>query len=326
VPDFVRFYRFTVVVLIFTLAVIVWGGYVRATGAGAGCGNHWPTCNGEIVPRSPGTKTIVEFTHRSMSGVLLLMVVAQMIWAWRVAPRGHRVRRIGTAVFVLIVLEALLGAGLVIFEMVAGNTSTARAYWMASHLLNTFALLAAQGLLLEGARRELAPASVVEAGIPGARGLRRALGFAVVAVLLIAVTGAVVALGDTLFPAESLAHGFAQDTSSTAHVFVRLRVLHPIFALVGGIYLLIVAAIIAARDAGAGRLRTLATRLAAIVVLQLLAGGVNLLLLAPTAMQLIHLLLADLVWLALVGLTAAVVESARENSPAPARPLAAASV
>ena len=318
-PDFARFYRFTVLVLIFNLAVIVWGGYVRASGAGAGCGRHWPTCNGEIVPRSPGSKTLVEFTHRSMSGGLLLLVVGQMIWAWRITPRGHGIRRMATVVFALVVVEALLGAGLVIKEMVAGNTSTARVYWMASHLVNTFALLAAMAVLVQRTRRELVPASVIEAPVPGVQGLARALGAGLVAVLLIAVTGAVVALGDTLFPAQSLAHGLAQDLSPTAHVFVRLRMFHPLFAVTGGLYLLIVAAIIASRDPGAGRLRSLATRTAAIVLVQLLAGGLNLLLLAPTAMQLVHLLLADLVWLSLVVLTFTVAQSARENQPAPAR-------
>jgi heme A synthase len=328
VPDFARFYRFTVVVLIFTLAVIVWGGYVRASGAGAGCGSHWPDCNGEIVPRSPGTKTLIEFTHRTTSGLSFLLIAAQMVWAWRISPRGHGVRRMATIVFGLIIVEALVGAGLVIFKMVAANESTARAYWMAAHLLNTFALLAAMALLIERARRELAPTTVVvaEPALPGAQMLQRALVVGIVAVILVAVSGAIVALGDTLFPATSLAHGWAQDMSPTAHLFVRLRIYHPIFALTGGLYLLVVAALIVSRDAGAGPLRSLATRLAAIVLLQLVAGALNLFLLAPVAMQLVHLLLADLVWLSLVLLTAAVAQTVRASRSLSAGDLAAAAV
>jgi cytochrome c oxidase assembly protein subunit 15 len=326
VPDFARFYRFTVVVLIVTLAVIVWGGYVRASGAGAGCGSHWPDCNGEIVPRSPGTKTLIEFTHRTTSGLSFLLIAVQMVWAWRISPRGHGVRRMATIVFGLIIVEALVGAGLVIFKMVATNESTARAYWMAAHLLNTFALLAAMALLIQRVRRELAPTTVVvaEAALPGAQLFQRALIVGIVAVILVAVSGAIVALGDTLFPATSLAHGWAQDMSPTAHLFVRLRIYHPILALAGGLYLLIVAALIVSRDPGAGPLRGLATRLAGIVLLQLIAGALNLFLLAPVAMQLLHLLLADLVWLSLVVLTSAVAQSVRAARRVSAGDLAAA--
>jgi heme A synthase len=326
VPDFARFYRFTVVVLIFTLAVIVWGGYVRASGAGAGCGSHWPDCNGEIVPRSPGTKTLIEFTHRTTSGLSFLLIAVQLVWAWRIAPRGHGVRRMATLVFALIIVEALVGAGLVIFKMVAANESTARAYWMAAHLLNTFALLAAMALLIQRVRRELAPAGVVVADepLPGGEGLQRALVVGVVAVILVAVSGAIVALGDTLFPAHSLAHGWQQDLSPTAHLFVRLRIYHPIFAVTGGLYLLVVTAIVVSRDGGGGNLRRLATRLAMVVLLQLGAGLLNLILLAPVAMQLVHLLLADLVWLSLVVLTAAVARAVRAHRPAEVRAVASA--
>jgi heme A synthase len=322
VPDFARFYRFTVLVLIFNLAVIVWGGYVRASGAGAGCGRHWPDCNGQVIPRSPGTKTMIEFTHRSMSGGLLVLVVAQLVWAWRIAPRRHPVRRWATAVFGLVMIEALLGAGLVIFEMVAGNKSVARAYWMASHLLNTFALLGAMAILVQRARR---PSAEQPAPIAGGVGLARALGAGLAVVLVIAISGAVVALGDTLFPAQSLAHGLAQDFSPSAHVFVRLRMWHPVFAVTGGLYLLALAAISAGRDKGDGRLRGLGLRLAAAILLQLSAGVINLLLLAPTGMQLVHLLLADLVWVSLVWLTTAVVDRSRAPRPVLASPLAPAS-
>jgi cytochrome c oxidase assembly protein subunit 15 len=326
VPDFARFYRFTVVVLIFTLAVIVWGGYVRASGAGAGCGSHWPDCNGEIVPRSPGSKTLIEFTHRTTSGLSFLLIAVQMIWAWRISPRGHGVRRMATVVFGLIISEALVGAGIVIFKKVAGDESTDRAYWMAAHLMNTFALLAAMAILIQRVQRELRPGTVVVTAevLPGARGLQRALTVGVVAVVLIAVSGAIVALGDTLFPAHSLAHGWEQDLSPSAHLFVRLRIYHPIFALTGGLYLLVVSAIIVSRDSGAGRVRSCATRLAAIVLVQLVAGALNLVLLAPVAMQLLHLLLADLVWLSLVVLTAVVAQSVREGRRVSSGDLAAA--
>jgi heme A synthase len=324
VPATARFYRFTISVLVVTLAVIVWGGYVRATGSGAGCGNHWPTCNGEIIPRSPTTKTLVEFTHRLTSGAVLLMIVAQYFWARRLFPRGHGVRRMAALVFVLIIVEALVGGGLVIFEMVAGNTSTARAYWMAAHLLNTFALLAAIGLTIHRAGRANGPPSAPPQ-LAGAPGLTRALNFGLLAIVLVATSGAVVALGDTLFPARSLSEGFAQDVSPTAHIFLRLRVIHPVLAVVSGLYLLALSAIVAGRDPGTGLFRRLGARAALLVAVQLAVGGANLVLLAPTALQLVHLLLADLVWLSLIALSVNVREAARAHHRTPVTAAAAAS-
>src|SRR5215212_4090742 len=87
------FRRFSLLALSFTLVVILWGAYVRASGSGAGCGSHWPTCNGQVIPRSPSAATVVEFTHRATSGLAFLLVLAQLVWALRLLPRGHGARR-----------------------------------------------------------------------------------------------------------------------------------------------------------------------------------------------------------------------------------------
>jgi heme a synthase len=302
-----RFFRFSLVVLAATLLVILWGAYVRATGSGAGCGSHWPDCNGEIVPRNPSTATLIEFTHRATSGIAFLLVLAQLVMAFRVFPRRHGVRRAAAGGFVLMVTEALVGAGLVIFEMVAGNTQTARAFWMAAHLLNTFALLSALGLCAWRARPGADQPTSVD---PVAPGFRTALAVALFALLMVATSGAVVALGDTLFPARSLSDGLRQDFAPGAHLFVRLRVVHPVLAVLTSLYLLLVTAVLAGRDP-AGRFRRPATVTAGLVMGQLAIGFANLLLLAPVALQIAHLLVADLVWLSLVVLSAAV----RERRP-----------
>ncbi|HEY0712420.1 MAG TPA: COX15/CtaA family protein [Polyangia bacterium] len=315
-----RFRRFTHLVLLCTLGVIVWGGYVRATGSGAGCGNHWPTCNGEIIPRSPGAETVVEFTHRATSGIAFLMVVAQWIWSLRLFPRRHEVRRATALVFVLMVVEALVGAGLVIFEMVAGNTEVARAYWMAAHLLNTFALLAAMALVSERATRALGSAESHVRGRSTNRDGARLLDLGLAAIIVVAMTGAIVALGDTLFPSRSLAEGIAQDLSPTAHVFIRLRFVHPVAAAVSALFVLALAAWMASRDPEATRVRRAATTVSGLVLLQVVIGVANLLLLAPTSLQLLHLLVADLLWLSLVQLRFAVhaPTTARAVVPTPA--------
>ncbi len=304
------FFRLSLVVLGATLGVILWGAYVRATGSGAGCGSHWPTCNGVVIPRNPSTATVIEFVHRSTSGIAFLLVAVQLLVAWRLFPRGHGVRRAAAAGMALMVSEALVGAGLVLFEMVAGNTAVARAYWMAAHLLNTFALLAALGLCAWRARPRAEP----DAGAPLDARFRAAMVVGLAAVLLVATSGAVVALGDTLFPARSLGEGLRQDLAPGAHLFLRLRVFHPLLAVLGGIYLLVITALIAARDPS-GQLRQPATTAAGLVLMQLGLGFANLALLAPVTVQILHLLAADLVWLSLVVLAAAV----RAASAAPAR-------
>ncbi len=312
------FARFSWGVLAYNLAVIVWGAFVRATGSGAGCGAHWPMCNGEVVPREPSVETLIELTHRGTSGIALLLVVAQLGWALTLFPKGHRTRSLAITTMVLMCLEALIGAGIVLLELVADDRSTARAGWIAMHLVNTFLLVASL---------TLTPWSVTHAARPpaGRGGLSGALAFGAVALLVIGVAGAITALGDTLFPAESLASGVADDLSPTAHFLVRLRVIHPIVAALGGVYLLVLAAFLAiTRRSGrhGQETRTLSIAVASLVLVQLLAGLLNLALLAPVWMQLLHLVLADLLWIAFVLLG----DAASHTSPRPAEVLGTAEV
>ncbi len=310
-----RFARYGWAVLGFNLLVILWGAYVRASGSGAGCGAHWPLCNGVVIPRAPALETIIELTHRATSGVALLLVVAQLAWARRIAPRRGPLWWAAHAAMALMLTEALVGAGLVLFEMVAENASLARAWWLAAHLLNTFGLLAMLGLvpwLAARARIPAGPFSLAGALRTAWRAAGRERGLLLVALggtLLLGMTGAITALGDTLFPSQSLAEGFAQDFSPTAHLLIRLRVIHPTLAVAMAAVLLLTAGVCATRRPSR-ETRRFGIAVASLVVTQLLAGLVNLVLLAPTWMQLVHLLLADLLWLALVGLAAATLATA----------------
>jgi heme A synthase len=288
----VRFARFSWGVLAYNLGVILWGAFVRATGSGAGCGAHWPTCNGEIVPRAESVETMIELTHRLTSGVALLLVVGQLVWALRLFPKGHRTRGLAVATMVFMLLEAAVGAALVLLELVADDQSVARAGWIAVHLVNTFLLVASLALTPWSVSR--AEPAAADRG-----GLRGALGLGAMLLLVTGVAGAITALGDTLFPAETLAAGMAADLSPTAHFLVRLRVIHPLIAAFAGLYVLLLAGFVA-QTRQAPSARALAGALAALVVAQLTLGLVNLWLLAPVWMQLVHLLLADLLWIAFV--------------------------
>jgi heme A synthase len=293
-----RFAKYAWGVLVVNLGVILWGAFVRASGSGAGCGSHWPLCNGEILPRSPQAETVIEFAHRMSSGLAFLLVLVLFLWALRAYPKGHPVR-LGSGLSMLFILtEALVGAGLVLFRWVADDASTGRVISIAVHLVNTFLLLAALSLTAwwasGGDRLQLR----------GQGAILWLFMFAFLGVLVLGVTGAITALGDTLFPAESLVEGVAQDFSPQAHFLIRLRVWHPLIAIIVAFYTLFLAGLVAMFRV-TNRIRKIAAYLALCFVLQLLAGLVNLILLAPVWMQIIHLLLADLVWIGLVLLGAA---------------------
>jgi cytochrome c oxidase assembly protein subunit 15 len=293
-----RFARATWGLVAFLLAVVVWGAFVRATGSGAGCGAHWPVCNGQVLPRAPALQTVIEFSHRVSSGLVTLAVFAWAAWAFFDFPRGHRVRRGALLGVLAILVEGGIGAALVLFRLTGKDDSLTRAGVMGLHLVNTFFLLAVVALTGAWAgglaRPRLRDQGAVAALVPAA----------LIGLVVLGVSGGIAALGDTLFPATSLAEGFRQDVSGGAHVLLRLRVLHPLLAVAVGTLLLVTAAVCATLRPGHSVRRT-AVVLTGLVVLQLTAGMVNLALLAPVWMQLVHLLLADAVWLATVLLGAA---------------------
>jgi heme A synthase len=286
-------------VLAYTLAVILWGAYVRASGSGAGCGSHWPLCNGQVIPRAAQIETLVEFTHRLTTGLAGLLVLFMFIWAWRAYAQGHLVRQGAAWSLFFMVTEGLIGAALVLFELVAYNDSLARAISGALHLLNTFFLLAALTLTAWWASGGQ-PIRLRNQGAPSLL-----LGVGLLGLLLLGASGAVTALGDTIFPAGSLAEGLRQDFSPTAHFLVRLRLWHPAIAIVLGLYLVLAGSAVRVMRPMPDTIR-FSRALIALFLVQLAAGTLNVLLLAPIWLQLIHLLLADLVWITLVLLCAAV--------------------
>jgi cytochrome c oxidase assembly protein subunit 15/protoheme IX farnesyltransferase len=277
------FARFAWTVLAFNVAVIVEGAFVRATGSGAGCGNHWPLCNGKLVFGSRSTATLIEFAHRSMTGIDTLMILALVVWAFRLFPKGHAAR-IGVVLStVFMVTEALIGAALVKFGLVVNDTSPARAAVLSLHLANTMTLLACLTLTAWWARHARLRPSPKE-------------WISLASVVLLGISGALTALADTLYPVHSLSAGFAQDLDSSASFILRLRVFHPILAAAVAVWLIHFSL---NRFSPPGRLAKIVI---SIVAAQFLAGIANLLLLAPIGMQLLHLLLADLLWIALVAL------------------------
>jgi cytochrome c oxidase assembly protein subunit 15 len=282
----------------FNMLVIAWGAMVRATGSGAGCGSHWPQCNGAIIPELVQIETVIEFSHRVSSALAGIFVVILVVWVLR---RSENVvaRRAAVGSFVFIVLEGLLGALLVRLELVAGDTSVLRAGMVALHLVNTLLLLTMLGLTARFSR--LRPGDSQRSGY--LRWLPHLLAIGLIATAILSAAGAVTALGDTLFPAQSLAAGLNTDLDPSANFLVRLRVVHPFIAVLTSAYLLALNQYMR-RTLTNQRTVRLANLLTGLVVIQLVAGVVNVALLAPLWMQVLHLILADSVWLTLIMLIA----------------------
>lgn len=301
-----RYERLVWVVLGYTVVVILWGAFVRATGSGAGCGNHWPLCNGVIIPREPMLETIIEISHRLTSGLLLVLMAVMLWFGFNVFPKGHIVRKGAVASFIFVIIEALIGGFLVLFELVAHNPSMTRAFSMSAHLINTLLLLAAiilTGLWVRGVRAPDMNA------VPRRIKLWTLAG--VLMMMLLGASGGIAALGDTLFPALSFKDGLAQELDPTSNLLLRLRVAHPAIAIGTGLVLLAVAQACAAYAADP-KARWYAWLLYGSFAAQLVLGFVNVILLAPIPIQLAHLFLADVIWFALVGLIAYTYQRAPE--------------
>ena len=285
-----RFATYAYIVLAINIPVILWGAYVRISFSGDGCGAHWPFCNGQIVPQQMARPMMIEFTHRVMTSLDWIAMVVLCIWAFRAFPRGHAVRKCASFSLILLFLEALLGAGLVLLRYVAHDQSAGRAVYLSAHLTNTLILLGALTMTARLAAKN--PEHVRW------QNMSPVFAGALVVTALVSITGAIAALGDTLFPASSMAAGMRQDFAATSNYLLRLRVFHPLVALSGAAYIFWAGTTALKREDSAAR--TAATRVIALTLLQLIAGAVNITLLAPVWMQIIHLLMADLLWIAVL--------------------------
>lgn len=286
---FARFAWFT---LAYNLAVILWGAFVRASGSGAGCGDRWPLCGGQLSPTFETLAKIIEFLHRATSGIDLLLIVALVVWAFRAFPPGHPARLGAALSTVFLITEAFIGAALVLLGMVGDNPSIAHGYWLATHLINTLTLVACLTLTAWWGMGKPA------VQLHGREAWTAAASLA--AVMLLGVTGAIASLADTLFPAPSLAAGLARDFDPAANIFLRLRGLHPVVAAGVATWLFIYAS-------GAARVpavRPLSLAVIGLLAAQIGAGIFNMVLLTPIWLQMLHLLLADGLWIALVLLCA----------------------
>ena len=276
--------------LIVNIAVILQGAIVRVTGSGAGCGRHWPSCQGEIIPLNPRIDTIIEFSHRSLSLIVILLA----IW---IAIRVAQTRKINRGLFIFgslsllhIIIEALLGATTVLFELTGETVSTARGVIVATHMVNSLWLVGMLTLTVvyATAKKTPWPLKLSKQGP-----LATVLIVSIVSMLLLMFTGGIAAMGNTMFPTESLAEGLRADFDPSSNILIRLRLLHPLIAISIGIYLFI--------SLGLSRwlkpveeARKFARALLSVYFIELIIGTFNMALLAPAVVQVIHLAFAVL--------------------------------
>lgn len=305
------FAKYAWFVLAYNLIVILWGVFLRASKSGDGCGQHWLTCHGEVVPSAPQLKTVIEFSHRitsALDGIFLIVLVVWAFFAWRYNKSGgNYVLKAAVGSFVFVVVEGLLGAGLVLTGNTAETLTPARPFWMAAHLINTLILLtfltltawfASGGKPLSFTNR---PKVVL------------LLGAGALGIFLVGMSGSVAALSSMLFPSATLAEGITKDFSETSHILLRLRVSHPILSITVGIFLAFLASRMKARARENSSVNRWANVLTILILVQFASGAITLLTLAPIVMQLVHLLLADAVWIAFVLMSAAILAEKNET-------------
>ncbi|MEO1289929.1 MAG: COX15/CtaA family protein [Chloroflexota bacterium] len=297
-----RFAKYSWFVAGYTILVILWGAVVRITGSGAGCGNHWPDCNGQVLHRPESIETMIELSHRLTSALAGFFVLIMLIWAFRAVFKHNQkfIRQMTVMTFIFILIEGVLGAALVRFELVADNSSVARAVVIGLHLVNTLILLGFNTLAAWGATKK---EQIRFTGISRHGWL---MIIAIGGFLLMSAIGAVTALGNTLFPSESFIEGVRQDFDPTSHFLIQLRIWHPVSAiLVSGLLFYIGYQILGDDNLRENKTITRYVNvLFVVIMIQVVGGFLNVIFLAPDFMQLVHLLLADAMWMVIIVLTA----------------------
>ena len=266
--------------LVISIASIIAGAIVRATGSGDGCGASWPTCNGKIVPELKTSSELIEFSHRSISGILLIITLIIFLKSFNNSVPVLQKRVIRALTF-FVLLEALIGAVIVIYEWVGLNSSTPRIISVPLHLINTFGLLGAYTLLFH-----LTKNSKTSLNNFFDKGFKIGL----ILFLLSGATGSIAALADVIFPSESFIMGLAEDFDSNSEILTRLRVLHPIVASFLSIYLY----------SEANRLqreyKVITKNIKLLVLLGVFLGVLNVVSNIILPLSILHLLIADLLW------------------------------
>lgn len=274
--------------LCLNLIVILSGALVRATNSGAGCGASWPLCQGNVLPDLTLLKTLIEFFHRVGSGLVGVGALILIIFAFRAYPKKHIIRFSAATAMFFVILEGLLGAGLVVFGLVENDVSLTRLLIMGWHLANTFLLLGAITLTAGWSNGFIIPTRISFS--------LQTFNY-IICLLFLLITGALgamTALSDTLFKPEYMGQDFFKDLFNPSHILQSLRIVHPIFALLTSAMCVFV---ITNTKHHNSKAKIIGYGLLIIIAAQIFSGILNLAFLTPIVLQLVHLLLADILWI-----------------------------
>lgn len=267
--------------IVLSILSILAGAFVRATGSGDGCGSTWPTCKGKIIPQLSDPSEVIEFSHRSISGILLIVTLIIFIKS-RNMSKGTIVRTTVNFLTFFVVFEAAIGAVIVLYEWVGLNSSLPRIIAVPIHLVNTFGLLACYAVLYK----------VLLNNFKNIKQLwDRRFVFVAFLFLLSGATGSITALADVLFPSASFYEGLMEDFDRTSELLTRLRILHPIVATG-----LSVALIIESRKIQKDY-KIDVKFLQLLVIVAVTLGVLNVLSNIVLLLSIFHLAIADLLWI-----------------------------
>ncbi len=270
--------------LLLSIASILAGAFVRATGSGDGCGATWPTCKGKIIPALSDTSELIEFSHRSVSGVLL--VVTLIIFAkTRKFQKDSLVRIVTNYLTFFVIFEALIGAVIVIFEWVGLNSSLPRIIAVPIHLVNTFGLLGSYAILYK----------ILQDDLQNIKNMFNKNFLLISSLFLLSgATGSITALADVLFPSASFVEGFLADFDRTSEVLTRLRILHPIISSILSIVLYVYAT-------GIRKKYNVSVKpLQILILIAVFLGVINVLSNIVLPLSILHLAIADFLWISYI--------------------------
>lgn len=286
----------------YSVIVILWGAWVRISHSGDGCGDTWPLCGGKILPEGETAKTWVEYAHRISSGLYGVFVFALFFEGRRLFSKNSTIHQAGLVTLILTVTEAMLGARLVLSQLVGLNDSLQRLVAISLHQVNSLLLVGASVLWFWSARE---PGEEIE--LKTGNRLNR---FYFGGFIILAITGAWAALSTTLFPSLGLWEGLQRDFQENSHVLLKIRILHPLLAVFLGSYFSFMFWR-QSQKTGHPRLQKAALWISALFIAAILVGMVTLLFLSPIALKITHLAFGYLLWIFLVSYAVISADSTR---------------
>jgi cytochrome c oxidase assembly protein subunit 15 len=239
-------------------------------------------------------KTLTEYLHRLTSGFYGIFVLSLWLWNFKLFPKKTAARQASTAVLVLMILEALLGAALVLKGLVGENATIFRLVVMTCHQMNSLLLTGSTVVLALVSRPQLEPETLHIQWRNLFSNAKFWMTF-----MVIPATGAWAALANTLFPSQNLQEGILKDLTPDVPWILRLRIVHPVLALTIGFYL--VFRFYKKSFDSEGDVSNANLILAGVLSVALIFGMLTLLALSPVWMKLVHLTLAQVVWISIVN-------------------------